>query len=90
MSKFLLEAEVAERLGRSVSTVRRLRLTGRLAYIPGRPVLIDESDLKTFIASQTANRQMAGGATANIAGSPKTARRARQKWLARKLTGRST
>ncbi len=48
---FLTEPEVAERLRCSTTKVKRLRLSGRLPFIKGRPVLIDEADLLSFIAS---------------------------------------
>lgn len=44
----LTEAEVAERLRCSQSTVKRLRRQG-LAYLPGRPVKIAECDLVAFL-----------------------------------------
>lgn len=44
----LTEAEAAERLGCSVSKLKKLRYAGRLAFIPGRPVLILERDLLAF------------------------------------------
>lgn len=47
--KLLLEKEAAARLGCHASTVKRLRLSRRLAYIPGRPVLITEPDLQAYI-----------------------------------------
>lgn len=46
---FLTEPEVAERLRCSTTKVKRLRLSGKLSYIPGRPVLIDEADLQSYI-----------------------------------------
>lgn len=45
----LTEPEVAERLGYSKWKVQRLRLNGKLSYIPGRPVLVDEADLQKYI-----------------------------------------
>ncbi len=48
----LLESEVAERLRCSKVTVRRLRSTGQLAYIPGRPIRISEADLADYIERQ--------------------------------------
>jgi hypothetical protein len=47
----LTEREVAERLRCAKTKVKRLRLSGRLVYIPGRPPLIDERDLKEYIDS---------------------------------------
>jgi excisionase family DNA binding protein len=47
--RFLLREEVAERLRCSYSTVKRLCRDGELAYLPGRPVKIRESDLAAYI-----------------------------------------
>nr|RAV97908.1 DNA-binding protein [Aerococcus urinae] len=49
--KLLTEPEVAERLRCSREKVKRLRLSGKLAYIPGRPLLVDEVDLAAYLAS---------------------------------------
>jgi hypothetical protein len=46
----LTELEVAERLRWSRAKVQRMRLSGKLAYIPGRPPMIDEADLEKFLA----------------------------------------
>lgn len=43
------EIEVAEMLRCSTSKVKRLRLSGALAYIPGRPVLVAEPDLTEYL-----------------------------------------
>ncbi len=48
----LTEFEVAERLRCSTAKVKRLRLSGKLAYLKGRPVLIPEPDLLNFIERQ--------------------------------------
>ena len=50
--RFLTEPEVAEILRCSTSRVKRLRLSGRLSYLPGRPLLISESALNAFIAAE--------------------------------------
>lgn len=47
--KFLTEPEVADILRCSTSKVKRLRLSGALPYIPGRPVLIAEEDLDEYL-----------------------------------------
>jgi hypothetical protein len=47
---FLTEREVADRLRCSLPKVKRLRLTGKLSYLPGRPPLVDEEDLAAYIA----------------------------------------
>ncbi len=48
----LTEAEVAKVLRCSTSKIKRLRYAGELPFLPGRPVLIAEEDLHTFIASR--------------------------------------
>jgi len=45
----MLESEVAERLRCSPQTVRRLRKAGKLAYIPGRPVKIEEGAVNAYL-----------------------------------------
>ena len=49
--KLLLESEVAQILRCSTEKVKRLRLSGKLAYQPGRPVLVDEADLLAYLES---------------------------------------
>lgn len=45
----LTEIEVAEKLRCSTSKIKRLRMSGELPYLRGRPVLVDEADLIVFI-----------------------------------------
>jgi hypothetical protein len=47
---YLTEKEVAERMRWTLSKVKRLRLTGKLPYVPGRPPMIDEADLEAYLA----------------------------------------
>lgn len=47
--KILTEPEVAEMLRCSPQAVKRLRLSGKLPYIPGRPVRIDEQDVLAYL-----------------------------------------
>lgn len=47
--RFLTEPEAAQTLRCSTSKIKRLRLSGRLPYVAGRPVLIAEADLGAFI-----------------------------------------
>ncbi|SFK86033.1 helix-turn-helix domain-containing protein [Methylorubrum salsuginis] len=51
-TKLLTEAEVAERLNCSVARIRKLRAAGRLAFLPGRPVLITEADFEAFVVTE--------------------------------------
>lgn len=85
----LLESEVAERLRCSTRTIKRLRLSGKLAHVPGRPVLIDEADLNAYIDSIRVARFSVASGTTGAAGAEKkrpedAAARARRKWLLRK------
>jgi hypothetical protein len=50
--RLLLQSEVAERLRVSETTVKRLRLSGQLAYLLSRPVKIKESALADYINRQ--------------------------------------
>ncbi|MBE7196271.1 MAG: helix-turn-helix domain-containing protein [Parafilimonas terrae] len=52
----MTEAEVAERLRCSVSKVRKLRYTGRLAFIPGRPVLITDGAFRELLEVEEQRR----------------------------------
>lgn len=45
----MTEQETAARLRCSPAKVKRLRLTGKLAYYKGRPVLIDERDVLAYL-----------------------------------------
>jgi excisionase family DNA binding protein len=52
MLKLLTEPEAAKILRCSPYTVARIRKAGKLPYIPGRPVLIDEADFLAYIESR--------------------------------------
>ena len=52
-TKLLTAAEAAERLRCKPLRIKRLRLAGLLAYIPGRPVLIPETAIEAYIAEAT-------------------------------------
>lgn len=54
---FLLQTEAAEILCCSLQQVKRLRLSGRLPYIPGRPVLLDKADLVAFLEEERLARE---------------------------------
>ena len=65
---FLTEPETAARLRCSTSKIKRLRLSGALPYIPGRPVLIDETDLNAYLEClkcrpQNSQKQTTGTST---------------------------
>jgi len=47
--KLITDQEAAEIFRCSTDKIKRLRLSGKLPYIPGRPVKINEADLLTFI-----------------------------------------
>jgi hypothetical protein len=48
--ELLTQAEAAARLGRSVSTVERLRRVGALRWLPGRPVRVYAEDVAACMA----------------------------------------
>lgn len=52
--KLLTETEAAELMRCSREKIKRLRLSGQLPYLPGRPVLIDEADLLAMIEAAKA------------------------------------
>lgn len=92
----LTQKEVSERLRCSTSKIKRLRLDGKLAYLPGRPVLVRESDLNAYIETglrqispttvekESARKPAAHAAKNEDAYDPvKAARRA---WIKRRLT----
>ncbi|QWW67969.1 helix-turn-helix domain-containing protein [Rhizobium sp. WYJ-E13] len=51
--KLITDQEAAEIFRCSTDKIKRLRLSGKLAYIPGRPVKINEADLLAFIEAST-------------------------------------
>jgi excisionase family DNA binding protein len=50
-TKLLLQSEAAALLRCSIVTISRLRLSRKLGYYTGRPVLISEADLELYVAS---------------------------------------
>jgi hypothetical protein len=50
--RFYTEPEAAEMLRCAPSKVKRLRLAGKLTYVPGRPVLIAERDIREYLSGQ--------------------------------------
>ena len=91
----MTEQEVAAYLRCSRSKVKRLRLTGRLAYLPGRPVLIEQDDLLAYIAHEMRSAKAAGPPTAEVMVAAQEAaqlasiaaarQRARETWILRRL-----
>lgn len=77
--KLITQDEAARRLGVSSSTVKRLRIDGKITYIPGRPVLIDEADLEKYT---TAKAEAAAKRAEALIETP--AERARRAWIVRR------
>lgn len=86
----LTEREVANRLRRSLNAITRLRLSGKLAYIPGRPVLIDEADLAAYIERiRVERRPRFGGRTPDPTATPQEQLEDARAWaLQAKITQR--
>ena len=91
---FLTEREVALLLRRSQSTIARWRREGRLPYIPGRPVLIDSTDIQTLKNTRQWHDQTKAPASNSIlpdsmksdgrkTGDPSAFRLGREKWRKR-------
>ena len=59
----MTEREVAAYLRCSCKTVQRLRQAGRLAYLPGRPLLIDQDDFLEFIKGEMQSHRAMGPPT---------------------------
>jgi excisionase family DNA binding protein len=53
----LTEKEAADRLRCSREKIKRLRLSGQLTFISGRPVLIDEVDLDIYVEKKKCRHQ---------------------------------
>tara|TARA_R110002153_G_scaffold80035_3_gene203894 strand:- start:9 stop:305 length:297 start_codon:yes stop_codon:yes gene_type:complete len=47
--KLLTQKDVAKMLNKSEDHVKRLRLAGKIPFIPGRPVLMDETDVLNYL-----------------------------------------
>jgi hypothetical protein len=62
--RFLTEQEAATALRRSKSAIKRLRLSGQLPYLPGKPVLIEAADLEAYVQRM---KDRAGSAAAEKA-----------------------
>ena len=86
-SKLWTETEVAERLRCHTSKIKRLRRSGRLAHIPGRPVFIMESDLLAYLESARRKKMgpEPGSPEAERIATDAVLRLARQTWLQRKF-----
>lgn len=50
--KLLTRTEVGKAVRRSPATIRNWCLTGKIPYLPGRPALIDETDLLNLLARE--------------------------------------
>jgi len=84
---FLTEREVADRLRCSLPKVKRLRLTGKLTYLPGRPPLVDEEDLESYIAFAKRSSQPPPPTPeeASAKGIADARQRARMTWLQKQM-----
>lgn len=53
----LTDQQVADRHGWKAGKVRRLRLSGKIPFFPGRPPLIEEVDLDAYLAAVDRHRE---------------------------------
>jgi len=92
-SKLLTETDVARMLRCSIEKVRKLRRDGLLAFTPGRPVMIVETDLLAFLdaikvrARATPLAPLAVEENNDAADTEAARARARKAWIKRRLTG---
>jgi len=56
MIELLTDEEVAARLRCKPKTVQRLRLTGKLPYLPHRPPMVDAADLDAYVEREKRRR----------------------------------
>lgn len=87
--KLLTEAEAAAVLRCSRSKVKRLRLTGALAYVPGRPVTIEEEALAAYVERATREAAVAAARAAEIVRRREAPTEAEQAAAARELARKS-
>ena len=76
MIKFLTEAETAKHLRISAEQLKRLRVTRRISYIPGRPLLFDLDDVENFAAARDEAKRVT--AVLKVPGSPEYSEKKRQ------------
>lgn len=57
--RLLTQEEVAKVLRRSVRSVARLRSSGQLAWLPGSPVMIPETELAAYLDRKMVKREVA-------------------------------
>lgn len=88
LKSFLLETEAAERLRCTTKRIRELRQSGKLKYMPGPPVVIDEADLERYIAEEMRNDH-SSVEDARKASEEQAMERARKIWLKRRLWEKS-
>ncbi len=50
--RLMTEAEVADRIGKTILGVRYLRKTRRITFIPGQPVLFDAFDVEAYVKAR--------------------------------------
>ncbi|MBN7764010.1 helix-turn-helix domain-containing protein [Nitratireductor aquibiodomus] len=57
--QLLTQREAAEMLCCSETTVKRLRLSGALGYLPGAPVRIPKGEVERYLSEQRARQEAA-------------------------------
>jgi excisionase family DNA binding protein len=72
----LTQDEVAVILRCSPQTVRRLRIDGKLPYLPGRPIKIRSEDLDRWVAKNTVRKVGGLGGAAHTPAPSKAAKKA--------------
>ena len=57
--RFLTQEEVATLLRKSVKTVARLRQSGELAWLPGSPILVAETEVSAYLERRIVRQEQA-------------------------------
>jgi hypothetical protein len=74
--RLLTQEEVAQILRRSVASVARLRRAGELAWLPGSPIRIPETELSAYLDRKMVKRQAGEAAARRKAEGPTLEERA--------------
>lgn len=68
--RFLTQEEVGKLLRRSVASVARLRRAGELAWLPGSPILIPETEVAAYLDRKMVKRRNAQETTPRVVMTP--------------------
>lgn len=79
--KLLTESEAADLLRCSLQKVKRLRLSGKLPYLRGRPAMIEEADIHAYVEREKLRGAPPSVEAIESLATEETRLRARRSWL---------